>query len=85
MNITAYTGVQQEIWEPPVFAFSTAEGVEMRLECDAVVLAAGYIPNQALKDRLASKAGFVLEAGDCTAPGNILSAVTSGRKCALDF
>ena len=55
------------------------EGQTRSFEVDAIVLAAGVKPFDALFDQVRGVSAEVFKIGDCSQPGNIASALTDGR------
>jgi NADPH-dependent 2,4-dienoyl-CoA reductase/sulfur reductase-like enzyme len=65
--------------EPGHVVYADRQGAEQRLDCDHVVIALGYRPNDDLA--FCEDEGFPIPSyriGDCEKPGTILDAVTAG-------
>ena len=78
------TGVEyQEITDAGV-VIKTAAGEKKIIEADAVVLAAGSMPNTELATALKGKVAQVLSVGDCVEPRSIMEAVDEGYKAGLN-
>jgi 2-enoate reductase len=56
----------------------TKDGQELNLECDTVIIAAGYRPNNQLESALEDKVEDLTVIGDAEAPRKILTAVHEG-------
>lgn len=54
------------------------DGQDHTIECDTVIIAAGYSPNNQLEDALMSKVEDLVVIGDAEAPRKILNAVHEG-------
>jgi 2,4-dienoyl-CoA reductase-like NADH-dependent reductase (Old Yellow Enzyme family)/thioredoxin reductase len=84
-GITLLPGISYREVTPEGITVTTAEGQTKTVEADAVVVAAGSVPDRTLYDELKDKCLNIHLVGDCVEPRGIRDAVMDGYRVALQL
>jgi 2,4-dienoyl-CoA reductase-like NADH-dependent reductase (Old Yellow Enzyme family)/thioredoxin reductase len=84
-GVTLLTEIIYNEVTPRGLVVTTKEGERRTIEADAIVLAAGAIPNRGLYEEIKGKAPEVYLVGDCVEPRTIRDAIAEGYRIALEI
>jgi len=84
-GVTLLTGVKYEEATPEGLVITTGDGERKMIAANAIVLAAGSVPDRKLYDEVKDKVPEVHLVGDCVEPRKIGDAIAEGYRAGLEI
>jgi len=84
-GVTLLTGVKYEEATPEGLVITTRDGERKTIAANAILLAAGSVPDRKLYDEVKDKVPEVHLVGDCVEPRKIGDAIAEGYRAALEI